>query len=355
MKKYFLYELKKNAFAIGVIAFVVTAIYMAFVLTTFQSSYDINANVDVIAFIGGALAVCIPVWAFAYKMKKRSVDMYYALPLKRVEILAVKYLIGLLAIVLPFTVAYWLGALATFVKVSEANPDGMGAVYYIPYYFAALGALFCIYSVSAFAYTRANRIIDGILFIVFWMIALALVVLFINRIVGAALGYDGFFGFVYSENPDGYFIFPTCFSPIAPLDYATRFFRAQLESNALISSDWFVFRNQRINMGVGFALTALCAVGANVWLFLGEKRQRAENVGQVSESAFGYKVMIPLFTVCLIGIADLIPLIALVIVGAFALTAVYRHSVKIGVKQAVIYAASVFVGITVDLIIRSCV
>ena len=44
--------------------------------------------------------------------------------------------------------------------------------------------------------------------------------------------------------------------------------------------------------------------------------------------------------------------VAVVIVLMFALTAIYRHTVKIGWKQAVVYGASILVGLMLGLIVH---
>lgn len=335
-RKYFVYELKKALFAIGCIALIMTAIMTAAIWT---SVYNIEwgygnprpeSGIKAISVMGGLLAAVVPVWMFAYKMKKRSVDLYYALPLKRGQVLRVKYLLGLFAVYAPYTVAFFLGVLAALLKYPL---NAIAGEYYLAAYFASLPAIFCIYSITGFVFTRANRIIDGIAFVIFWMVALIVVTGALGRFV--------------------HVIFEDLYSPIAPLSKVSDYFSMRVEipnATERYSSEYIA------NMAVGFTLTGLMTVAATVLLFLTERKSKAENIGGVSESPFGYKVMIPLLTVCILISTQMVENIyqifmaVIIASAAFMLTALYRHTFKIGKVQAIIFASSVGLGVVLSII-----
>lgn len=331
-KKYFVYELKKALFAIGSIALIMTAITVTRIITDYYVfGYRIESGVDVSSFMGGLLAAVVPVWMFSYKMKKRSVDLFYSLPLKRSKILGVKYLLGLIALYAPYTTAFWLGALAAAIKYPSYVFDG---VYYIPTYFAALPALFCIFSLSSFVFTRAERVIDGVVFIVFWAFALFAVMSVLQKIFGYAIAAD-------------------MYMPTAPLNAVANYFIMRIEIPGMYVRESI---ETTVNRAVGFSITGLIAIAASIFLFLTEKRSRAENIGGVSASPFGYKVMIPLLTVCTIAYLDIVDdiyevlLVVIAASAAFMLSALYMHTFKIGKVQAIVLGGSVALGILLAVV-----
>ena len=105
------------------------------------------------------------------------------------------------------------------------------------------------------------------------------------------------------------------------------------------------------NVIAGFTVTSLSATGATAGLFLNEKRAKAENAGQISESYFGYRTMIPLYTVCLSAVCFSPVLLALIIACAFFLTVAYKRTFRIGIKQTVVFSVSAAAGIILYLII----
>lgn len=173
MKKYLLYELKKNAFSICCVTVIISIIYIAPML--FQPYFF--PNLGVISFFGGCLAILIPMQNFTYRMKKRSVDLYYSLPLSHTKILFVRFIFGIIELYFIYTVAYWLGALTVIAHFAEE----IQAIYYVPQYFASILPLYFLYAISSFTFTRANAAGDGLAFTVLWFCVapLVLFVLFI--------------------------------------------------------------------------------------------------------------------------------------------------------------------------------
>ena len=331
-KKYFVFELKKALFAICSIALIMTAITVAAILTTPYSGRGMaESGIRAIVFMTVALAAVVPIWMMSYRMKKRSVDLYYSLPLKRTQILRVKYLLGLIAVYAPFTVAFFLGALAAVIRYPSGAIAGQ---YYFAAYLAALPAIFCIYSIMSFVFTRAQRTLDGIVFVIFWLFAMFAVASVVGRF------FDG--------------VQARLFTPIAPLSQVSYSFRDYIEL-----PNWSGSRygdNYLVKMTIGFILTGLQAIAATVLLFVTEPKAKTENIGGVSSSPFGYKVMIPLFTVCLLMYIDIIDssyeiyLAVIVVSLAYMLTALYKHTFKIGKVQAIIFVGSIVLGIILSIV-----
>jgi len=112
------------------------------------------------------------------------------------------------------------------------------------------------------------------------------------------------------------------------------------------------------NMAAAYTLTGGTAVFATVWLFVSEKYTKSENAGQVSDSPFGYKVMIPLFTALALSSCDLSEpetyiLVAMIIIGSLIATVLYRRTLKLGIRQTLILIGSVIAGIVFGAIITA--
>ena len=331
MKKYFVHEVKKNAYVLGALVLVMIILYVTPLLISSPEELEHDTlHIGTLSAYAGILAVCVPVWLTQYKMKKRSIDLYYALPLTHTKILAVRYLLGLIAVFAPYTVAYWLGAFVVMAKINYA----IYAVWYLPLYFSALIPIYIIYSISAFVYTRANRDIDGFMFLIFWFFALALVVFAFELLTRA----DNF----YAQ----YFI------PFEPLDVATDYFQGRIYYPEY---EIYWSAGKKVCMALGFCITALLSAGATFGLFYTEKFAKAENAGQLSESWFGYKVMLPLYTVCLTSLCEAdfyfsVFIFLLIATGMFFANVLYKRTIKIGKKQALIFALSLFAGIILSII-----
>ena len=185
MRKYFLYELKKARWQLIIISAIFTILFgtIAAVMkpqTPIPNYADdtvtMMTNPTLNSLIGGAMnLMCFiaPVLVYQFKMNKRTVDCYYALPLKKQKLYFVKTLVGLLLVLIPFTIAYWATFLIILIKPN--NPYNMG--WFVPTYFGMIFFALCLYGFNAFAFTRGNSIVDGIALMIGYQEVLLLVVL----------------------------------------------------------------------------------------------------------------------------------------------------------------------------------
>ena len=330
MKKYFSYELKKNLYVIGVITLVMTILHVAPILISHPDNLDGSYfYINMLSVRIGIVAVIVPIWLTDYKLKRRSIDLYYALPLSHTKILAVRFLLGLIAVFIPYTVTFWLGALAMIAKINYA----ISAVWYVPFYFAALIPIYIIYSISTFIFTRANKGIDGFMLLIFWFFALTTVVFALQVLVGADF-------------------YPLHFLPFNSLIEVTSFFEEKIYKSSWVSKREI---DDIVTMSVGFAVSALMSIGSTLGLMLFERKAKAENVGQISDSWFGYKVMLPLYAVCLTSVCILdsyisLFLIIIIATAIFFAYVLYRRNIKIGKNQAIVLCVSLLVGILLAVI-----
>lgn len=334
MKKYFKHELKNNAILIASLTVILTVIYTTYVLSSAYPS-SVGINLWGMSLLGGIIAAIVPPILFVYKMQKRSLDLYYALPLSHTKIFAVKYLIGLIAVFLPYTAAYFTGALGVMMKLESA----INAVFYIPHYFSTLLPLYIIYSICVFLFTRAHTLMDGIMTMLLGFFAIPL----------AALIFTDKFG--------NYF-FAYCLLPFAPLDNITTGFQYLI---APPGNGYHPFNDygtvEIMCLSIGFGVNAACSVLSTVFAFKLEKSAKAEDAGQISDSFFSYKAMLPLYLFCLTALThgvldqrDIVIYFAIYGVGFYLLAVLYKRSLKIGVKTTASLAAAFAAGLILAII-----
>ena len=123
MKRYFIYELKKNFWPLVILTaisaglYLVTLSYFNPVSRYAEDSVVINTPpLSTVMIELCILCIVAPILMYSFKMNKRSVDAFYSLPIKREKIYLVKTLVGLLLVLIPYTLSYWLGFLSVVVR-----------------------------------------------------------------------------------------------------------------------------------------------------------------------------------------------------------------------------------------------
>lgn len=352
MRKYVVHLLRKNLFPLAIFTLFCTLLYVVpvaaenySVWNTRGSPYSPNLYCGSISAALGVLSVVIPVWLFSYKMDRRSVDLHYALPISRTKILLARFLVGLILLYGSYTVAYIWGVLVTAVKVRRLH-----LVYFLFLYLASLLPAFLTYSVTAFVYTRANTVWDGIVSVIGAMCVFAAAA---QAVSGLCAAYG-----LFLNSIDGAWFFP--FMPLA--------WETELLGGAIVTGTpkiWFDVATSRyaadVGRVVGGALWVLLSVGATAGLILSEKRSRAETCGQVSSSPFCYKVQLPVYAVLLMVLSlaysngPTLPILA--VFAILLLSLLYKRTVKVGWIYAAVIVVCLVVGAALfpaaDLLFRA--
>ena len=333
--KFFCFEIKKHLWALIVLAAVCTLPYIA-ELSTMQLSYVSkhygtgelitvlhSSEIGLAFFALGALCYLSPVLVYSFKMNKRGVDAYYALPLKKEKLYFVKTMVGLLLVLVPYTLMYWSGFLTLLFRAE--NPYNM--FWYLPGYFG--GAMFgiCLFGLNAFLFTRANKISDGVVFMV---------------------AYIPFFLMLY--------------------EYATTVFHYRLTSddyeNFITFGGLTNFGNVINNLILGnqsaifspltFVVMPVLGVAGYALLFALLRYEKGENAEQVSNSWFGYKLLIPTYTAFLLALnvrAFEIIWFCTIVVAAIVATVVYQRKFKFHLKWWGMISGALVLGVVLGLLI----
>ncbi len=176
-KNYFNYIIQSKK--IGWIFFAIMYISISLFSALFVDSYDwINTVFDVSLIFGFALTIVLPILLFHYVHSKKSVDMYFSLPISRRQMLVTSIVFQFLYIFGLFFVTTLIGVIFTHEFINISN-------YVLMLMHVAVSYLVLILFYSAL-YLVANNNLDGI--VVIGAYSLAPILIYISfDILGNAL------------------------------------------------------------------------------------------------------------------------------------------------------------------------
>ena len=341
--RYFRYELKKNLKTLGLLTAICTIIYVVVTSTSnLYYSYGTGAvyvpghsnnggirnnspQISIIYLLLGAMCFVVPALMYSFKMNRRSADAFYSLPIKREKLYLVKTLVGLILVFVPYTVAYAAGFLC--VALRENFYD---LIWYLPGYFGGILFGLSLYGVAAFSFSRANRVADGVIFMIFYALIGLLIASLVEAIeIERGIPYDERMETVY-------------FSPMGCFIVFSEKIDALLREGGNQDLDFLMFLFVFLHAIAGFAL-----------LFLLPRFDKGEDAEQYSDSWFGYRVMIPLYTALLIGLMGGTEALYIVLftVAAIVMTIIYRRKALFSWQYWVMIAVGALGGIVLNLII----
>ncbi len=343
MKKYFLYELKKYLWTLVILTAVCAIPYIVGVATmemfygyttkygtTVSYIYDPQITNVFIELV--ILLFVVPALVYSFKMTKRGVDGYYSLPIKREKLYFVATMVGLILVLVPFTVSFWGGFLTLALRAE--NPYDMS--WYVPAYFAGVCFAVFLYGVNAFVYTRANRVVDGLVFMGLY----AFIGFFANGCLSTMC--EG----MYDRTPE---VFKS--SAAVSFVFGGGMFEVLSEITRLIMRRGGPgFESQYAKWW--FCAPIFAGIICYALLFFLLRYEKGENAEQNSESWFGYKVLIPAYVALLFGCGiaeEVIGFVAVLVAGVVA-TIVYKRKFRLKLIDWTPLAAGLFIGLVFALI-----
>lgn len=344
MKKYFLYELKQARWQLVIISaiFTIVCATIAGVIPMQMEWEDYSGAIQVTKYspiswlpvvMLTIMCYVAPAMSYSFKMDKRSVDCYYALPLKKTKLYFIKTMVGLLRVLIPFTAAFWTMFLVYMVRPD--NPYQMA--WFVPAYFGALFFGVCLYGYNAFAFTRANSTPDGIVFMIVYSFVMVLV-----AFVSFTLSKGELFHAKYLLNF------------VAQWDGI--FYAIYMEEMMLGQS----IMNMEMNF-MNFLMPLLRGAAGYALLFSLLRYEKAEDSQQVCESWFGYKTLIPICATTIIGLVIgllievsltvSVILFVMMSVVAFVLTIVWRRKFTFGGKGWIVLGSGLGGALTLAILV----
>jgi len=217
------------------------------------------------------LSYVLPVLEFSFFKKRINLDCAYSLPISRRAMGTVHYLTGLITLFGAFTVSY-------LVNLALLLSRGEGWFNFAPmiaHYLLCLLLGFSMYSLMVFVFNEANTKGDGIWFMILYSFVMVLVVSALSKI----LDDNYLFGDAYSAIPWQFTnTLTSCYEDLVEIhaSHKTDFW----QTSEYVG--WFIFW-----VAVGIA----SAVG----FFLTFGKRRMEKTEEISNSYFGYRVLIPIY------------------------------------------------------------
>lgn len=273
-------------------------------------------------------AFALPLLEFSFFKKRRNLDCAYALPISRREMGLVHFLTGLALLVIPFTCSYFINyaLLLRYPRAFDVSP-------LLAHYFLILCFGVCIYAINTFIFNEANSVIDGACFVILWTFVFVLVSLTISSILYDLMGWERYSELGLNFLDSGMII------PIGPLGEATSEYSYAVDKHT--RADLQAFWADSGNL---FWMAALVILGivATVGFVFSFGRRAAQKTEELSDSWFGYRVMIPIYAVCGMLLFD-DPGMWVIIEGvAFVGYVIYRKGFHLKKSDWIVLALLVF-------------
>jgi hypothetical protein len=296
MKKSFKYLLKQSLPLIVVLTVVFVSIYdlscllsnchYEYVPYAEYLSYPDATIYEIVIMLSIASAV-IPIINFGRYKNKNAVDVYFSLPLTKNSFYAQKLIIGFIAILIPFTISYFIGLFILLARQADFY-----MLQYLPLYFLlVIGSLF-MYIICSFFVIKANNVVDSIIFIVLFTLITSIMMDSLNRFI---------YLFIEKSNIIDW-RFDYLFAPYSSLYHINIYYKFLLKTkmpNYSFSNQSVYIFSMVVALIVNFVFAALSLVG----IFIHIKKMKNEDAEERSKTWFGYKTMIPiLFTIVLMQI-----------------------------------------------------
>ncbi|MBQ8439498.1 MAG: hypothetical protein IJX19_02440 [Clostridia bacterium] len=309
--RYLSYRLEKSVMSTLVLA------VLSLLLTNFTVREELTrmyspsrTGLYILAVVLGIACTLIPLMESDCFKNRRNLDTLYFLPISRFKLALAHYLSGWIQVMAVYMVSFVWAAICMSDYARDFN-----LFYLLPYYFLSLLLGLIIYSFFMFLFGEGNTSGDGLAFCLLGAFALLLIFCAINEVWwkhSKSFLFDSEWGLVY-----------------IPLNNLTVLFQNKIHLRSV--SDFDLTNENPIRAALYmFALWGVIGVASAIGYFVTFVRKGAEKIGDISDSWFGYKTMIPLYAYLgffLLGIQGIIGILIfiLTLVGYF----IYRRSFRL--------------------------
>ena len=274
------------------------------------------------------IVTIIPILEFSFKMKRRSVDLYYSLPIKRIKLYICKYFVGLAEFLILY-IPQWLISfiwLATLPSVSNIY-DMSYSIYFM---LASIGYGILIYTFLTFFYSMGNTLVDGIIF-------MALASCFLPTLMNVM--YSLILGANYSDRTF-YMRWFFIYSPLFDIS-------GKMHSN-MIGGNYGDINILGIILNIALAILASIA-----FFFIHSEKNNAELVGDESDTIFGYKLFIPLYMVTSFKLisSSISALWVVIGIAGYLFYCIYRKSFRIKRNDIITLGVSIIIGLLIAIFV----
>lgn len=331
-KKYFSYQFKKSLpklAIMGIVSLLFTVLFVnAYIYTNenarftgFDGNYT-KLSIAILPFILGTLCTIVPILELSPFKNRRNLDTLLFLPVSRLKMSIAHYLNGLIQVLSIYTAC----SIYTILYLLQYRSH-LALKYFLPYFALTLLYGIILYSLFMFIFYQGNTTADGVIFQIIYM--------FVLWIVLESVIYTLDFQNTYLA--DNYVIY----APISKLTYV---YSDMIEQSYLVTSK---LEPRHYIMLIIWAALGIASIFGYIYSFV---KKKTEAVGGISNSYFGYRILIPACGYSLLllmgGILSWI-LVATMYIGYI----IYRRSIKLKKADYICLAVSV-VPIFISLIIH---
>ena len=333
--RYLQYRLKQST--LRTIVFTILSVMVCLIVTSDASSSTIHeeyrtTGIYMLAIILGIICTLIPILELSVFKTRRNLDTLYFFPIKRTKMALAHYLSGAIQIFTVYTVSFasvWIYLLAT--------TDCFRLGYMPLYYLLSLLLGWVMYSIFTFLFSEGNTVPDGILFCALWaFVAYLVMYVFHSYVLSAVLDRKVW---LELESLSGWGVI------YAPINNLTVIFQDLIEVNRAsdAGASYYVnYADRYMAQMYMFFVWGVVGIAASFGFFFNFKRKGAHLAGEISDSPFGYKLLIPVYGYGLLLLSDGLEIMsviifALMLVGYF----IYRRSFKIKTRDIIFIACGI--------------
>ena len=346
-KQYFLWRLKGSAlrtviFTLLSLMLIIPSVSESVELPTWigQHWHDVYANsstgIEYLAILLGILCTLIPILELAGFKNRRNIDTLYFLPIRREKMAAAHFVGGFVQIIFIYTVNF----LASVALIAFTS-NWFDLKYMIPYYFLSLLVGLGIYSIFSFVFTQANTVSDGVLFCIAWAVIAYVVIATVQNSI------------IIENSPDSWRLqeWGLVYQPINSLTMIYQDLIEFRRVSAHGAQTYAIYAREHVYL---FFIWGAAGIASAVGYFITFVKKGAQNAGEISDSPFGFKILIPILSYsALILTTDSIISYALYIALTVIAYVVYRRGFKFKKSDVICMIGTVPVAIIASIIERA--
>ena len=326
--RYLAYRLKQSALRTLIFTLLSLMIMMVIVPASIDSFYVENHDTSLYmhAIIMGVFATLIPILETSSFKNRRNLDTLYFFPIKRLTMALVHYISGFIQVVVIYSIPFF----ASWIYL-EAQTNYFELSHMLGYYFLSLLVGLLTYSLFIFLFGQANTVTDGVLFCGLWIYAIYLVAWSVRNELLWSLLYPQ-----YAESTMRLVEWTVIF---APLNNLTVIFQDLIEVNQRVYEYDYTHMNAMVYreyayMFVAWAVLGVAAAFGYLATFV---RKGAEKAGEISNSWFGYKILVPIYGYSLILTYNSFDFMAAIIIALMVIGyVVYRRGFKFKLSDYIV-------------------
>ena len=288
-----------------------------------------ETGIFMLAVVLGIICTIIPMLENMGFKNRRNLDTLYFFPISRFKMALAHYLSGLIQVIFIYTVTFAVAYAYLGIKT-----DYFALYHMVPYYFLSLLVGIVMYSFFSFTFAQGNTVTDGAVISILWAFAIALVMWAVTeRIVMGMIDHEDFEA-VRRANQ-----LPNWGIAYVPINNLTVIFQDLIE----INRDWRSTSAERyLSQWYMFATWGAIGIASVVGYFITFIKKGAHKAGEISDSYFGYRTLIPIYGYSLLLMIGQIEIITILIFMAMIIGyIVYRRSFRLKTSDLVVIALGV--------------